>query len=198
MSFGRTAFLVSLAALWPAQAGAPLIAPSSSNPLAVHASESRCVRLFKSGGQEVLVNACQSCRIVKVIRSRPSAEVPTTRDFTVLGQAKLPLTFKGPGQSRVTSDEPCESAPGSSPNLVEPLKPIVDPQVGQCIRPRRAENGAVALVNHCADCRSVLIERNGTRGGTSHHAYVVGGRAHLNLEADGSTGARILKETACK
>ena len=198
MSFGRAVILLSAAALWPsALTSAPGQTVPESNPLATLVSDVRCVRIAKYGGQEVLVNACQSCRIVKVLRSRPTAEVPTTRDVTIMGQSKQPLAFKGPGATRITSDEPCDSAPGSTPNLVEPLKPIVDPAVGQCVRPQRADNGLLALVNHCGDCRSVLIERNGTRG-TSHHAYVVGGRSHVTLEADGASAARILKETACK
>ena len=197
MSFGRVAFWVSLAVLYPWPAGAPVV-PPGVNPLSVEATENRCVRLIKSGGQEILVNNCQSCRHVKVMRSRPTAEVPTTRDVTVMGQSKSTLSFKGPGNTRVTSEEPCESAPGSSPNLVEPLKqPIVDPQVGQCIRPHRTDSGVLALINHCGDCRSVLIERSGGRNGTSHHAYAVGGGAALKIEADGATAGRIVKEAAC-
>jgi len=74
----------------------------------------RCIRLVRNPQvqRETIVNVCQGCVVVKLSRQRPGNinGMPSERTFTLLPGNQLPLSFKGPGQTRITSESPCPRA----------------------------------------------------------------------------------------
>jgi len=79
----------------------------------------RCVRVMRDQvGRETLVNTCTKCVLVKIERRRPGNPnlTPTMRDFTVPRGAKQPLSFRGPGKTRIMSEMDCHALPPQSVN----------------------------------------------------------------------------------
>jgi hypothetical protein len=175
----------------------PSSAAGSHPKLVPAAGGDRCVVLLRQPGGDVLVNRCGSCRTVKVSRTRPTDDPPLLRDFTLIGNGRLPLSFKGPGNTRVTSEMPCEGTPGASPNLLKPGPTLAEQTAIQCVRPVQTESQGLVLVNSCGACRSVVVERRGARGEVSHKTYSVGSRSFVPLPAEGAESGQLVKEGDC-
>ena len=104
--FGSVAVLVAASAL-------VLLSPGK-------AAAEECVRLLPGPGGETLVNQCNACRNVSVLRSRVGNANPTQRSFVVHPGIPVSLPFKGSGRSRMISESPCEGAPDAPVNIVNP------------------------------------------------------------------------------
>lgn len=71
----------------------------------------RCVKLMQHPqvNRQALVNTCQSCRTVKVERTRPGSatDTPSIREYNMPAGTSMPLPFMGTGKTRISGDTPC-------------------------------------------------------------------------------------------
>lgn len=167
-------------------------------PAALPASADSCVRVVPRQGGENLVNQCDSCRQVSVLRMRTGAGAnPTQRTFVVQGGMTMPMPFRGTGRSRITGETPCEGVPGGPTNLVNPKAAAPAPGEPLCVQLYRA-GGAIAMVNPCAVCRLVTVERHGANGGSARTAYAINAKSQIPLDPLGAASAKLVGETACR
>ena len=189
-----------VAALLPFPAGAAVVgngaAGPGAHPLLLPVKANRCVRLFPTGGREVIVNTCTTCWIVNVTRKRPGISVPVMRSFNVLPKTTFPVPFRGPGRSRVTSVQPCKGEVGAARNLVDekPKKKTA----GTCISLERVKTGGVALVNKCGACKAAMIERQNKSGSNSRRqAYQMKPLSVREVPALGAARIGLVGEINC-
>ena len=75
----------------------------------------RCARMLRdAAGRETVLNACETCIIVKVERHRPGQNLgtPNQRDYIIPSGSHQPLPFRGPGLTRIVSEGTCPT-PGA-------------------------------------------------------------------------------------
>jgi hypothetical protein len=161
------------------------------NPYAVTVG-GKCTRLIRRNGRESIYNACSSCRKVSVIRKRRGISTPVRREFNLLPGAKLPIPFRGPGSSRITSDILCKGAP--NPNQ----HPINSGSTEKCVALEQRPQGKVVLVNSCGTCRGVAINRT-TKSGRSMgiQAYKLRPLGVVGVVPKGADHVVIAGEVAC-
>ncbi len=121
------------------QALAPL-----PHPFAIPIKAERCTRLFPTGGREVIINSCNTCRTVGITRKRPGIAVPVIRSFNVPAKSTFQVPFRGPGRSRITSERACKGESGASKNLVEPGPKRKNDKA--CVSLEKARTGGVARI----------------------------------------------------
>ena len=181
---GRTALVVLALVLGAAWGGGPV--PTGGGALVVDVKGTKCVRLGKSSGRETLTNRCGDCRTVKLQRRRPGGDFPAVRTVTVPELSRIELSFRGPGRTRIVSDQSCRAASA---------QPAGDD--GQrCTRLKVMKNGALALVNQCAICRIAVVERAVPGGGRRMRTVAVAARAAVPIGGEGQ--ARVLTEKSCR
>jgi len=76
-------------------------------------SLNRCARMLRDGaGREALRNTCETCITVKVERRRPgqSAGTPNVREYNIPSGTVQPLSFRGPGLTRIVNETACPAA----------------------------------------------------------------------------------------
>ncbi len=159
------------------------------------AQAGECARLFPGPTGETLVNQCNACRTVSLLRGRTGNANPTQRSFTVYPGMPIDVPFKGPGRSRIVSDTPCEGAPGAPVNIINP-KAETPPSEPVCVNLYRTGN-QILMLNACEACREVTVARVGQGGGESRVHYTLKGKSRLPLEALGAASARLVSETRC-
>ena len=146
----------------------------------------KCVRLGKSGGREILLNRCGDCRTVKLQRRWPGGDFPAARTVTVPELSRIELSFRGPGRTRIVSDQSCRAADDTLPG-----------DDGQrCTRLKALRSGILALVNQCAICRIAVVERAQPGGGRKMQTLAVNARAAVPISGQGQ--ARVLTEKSCR
>jgi len=171
-------------------------AVEGSNPL-LHAVSNRCVRLVRQSGQERLVNTCGSCRIVQVKRERSQVTgPPALRSYTVIEGGNVTLPFKGPGRTRLATEQPCASPSQQSVPVEDQI--VQDPGSYQCIRPLSVPGQGLVLANICQECRAVIVERSKSGRPLKMEAVTLPGKSMTPLAAKGATGARLIQEGACR
>lgn len=149
----------------------------------------RCVRLLAAAAGDVVVNTCQVCRQVGVERTRPGARFPTTRTVVVPPGSRIELGFRGPGRTRVVSEEACWDEGGKA------AEPAGDGR--QCVQFGRLQ-GSFVLFNACPQCRRVVVERTGPDGGVGRTTYLLAPRSRLPFPSAGAAKATIAAESACR
>ena len=155
----------------------------------------KCVRLGTQSGREILVNACPACRIVHLERKRPGGAFPAQRTYTVPESSRVTLSFRGPGRTRILTDEPCR---GASPADAGEESPGTGRQA-KCIHLRRTTGGPVVLFNGCRACRAVVVERAGPGGARKTQTFAVAGGSSVPLARPGApVQARIVTEKPCR
>lgn len=155
----------------------------------------KCVRLGTQAGRETLVNACPACRIVHLERKRPGGAFPAQRTYTVPERSRVTLSFRGPGRTRILSDEPCR---GAAPEDAGEESFGTERQAG-CIHLRRKKGGPVVLFNGCRACRAVVVERAGPGGARKTQTFAVAGGSSVPLARPGApVQARIVAEKPCR
>lgn len=122
----------------------------------------RCARVIQHGGAEYIVNACNTCRKVNIRRKRRGIAMPAMRTYNVQPRSKFPTPFKGVGRSRISSEIPCEGAPGGGVNIMDPRPAPIQPK--KCVNLKATAAGGVVLVNNCASCRGVAVVRYAANG----------------------------------
>ncbi len=170
-----------------------LIAAILWHPHATEAALQKCSRIIRQNGRDVLINTCGDCRIVGIQRSRPGQSAPISRKVTIPSKSRVTLSFRGPGQSRITSDNACRPKAGG-----QSLAPGAARNDGvQCIQMNRSGAG-LALINTCGRCRMAVIERLNNQGGKRMQNVAIGARKAIALPSKGAAYARILSEKNCK
>lgn len=156
-----------------------------------------CIRLVRSGGQEMLVNTCTSCKVVQVTRERRNTlGPPNLRSFKVFKNGKYILPFKGPGRTRVGVEEPCSSPSRQS---IDPNEQLVDgSDTMLCVRAVSVKGRGVMLANKCNTCRAVVVERTKSGQSPTREAMTLPGRSVTPFNARGYSGGRLLKEGGCR
>ena len=93
--------VILLPSLWMGSA-LPAHGASLKNP-------AQCVSLRKKlNGREVVINACEECKVVRVERQRAGGGVPNFRTLVVQKKAAADLPFRGPGRTRLVGADPCK------------------------------------------------------------------------------------------
>ncbi len=166
-------------------------------PPPASAAPGKCTRLLPTGGREVIINTCNVCRVVNIIRKRPGNAVPVTRKYNIQPKSQITVPFRGPGRSRITSELPCKGEKGAAPNLMDP-KPKKKKPAGVCVALEKTKDGGVLLVNSCAVCKAALIERQNQAGGNPRRqAYKVEAKSSLPVPQNGAAKIGYLAEVDC-
>ena len=160
------------------------------------AAAEECVRLIPGPGGESLVNQCNACRNVTLLRSRTGNATPTQRSFTVHPGMPVAVPFKGSGRSRMISESPCEGTPDAPVNLVKPTTQVAAEPEPSCVKLFRVEN-RVMMLNGCDSCRRITVGRTGSGGGEARMNYDLKGKSSLPLDPLGAAAARLIGEGSC-
>jgi len=76
----------------------------------------RCARILRDqAGRETVVNTCKACITVTVERHRPGLnnDTPSIRNYNIPSGTHQPLSFLGPGGSRIVNETACPTALGN-------------------------------------------------------------------------------------
>lgn len=163
---------------------------------AAQAQATECARLLPGPTGETLVNQCNVCRTVSLLRSRVGNANPTQRSFTLHPGIPVSVPFKGAGRSRIVSDTPCEGAPGGPVNIVNPKAQAAPPSEPICVNLYRV-GGQILMLNACEACRQVTVARTGQGGGEARVNYILNGKSRLPLDPLGAASARLVGEARC-
>lgn len=163
---------------------------------AAQAQATECARLLPGPTGETLVNQCNVCRTVSLLRSRVGNANPTQRSFTLHPGIPVAVPFKGSGRSRIVSDTPCEGAPGGPVNIVNPKAQAAPPSEPICVNLYRV-GGQILMLNACEACRQVTVARTGQGGGEARVNYILNGKSRLPLDPLGAASARLVGEARC-
>ena len=107
----------------------------------------------------------------------------------------MTLSFRGPGRTRILTDEPCR---GAAPEDAGEESPG-DGRQAKCIHLRRTTGGPVVLFNGCRVCRAVVVERAAPGGARKTQTFAVAGRSSVPLARPGApVQARIIAEKPCR
>ncbi len=166
-------------------------------PPPASAALNKCTRLLPTGGREVIINTCNKCRIVNIIRKRPGNAVPVTRKYNVQPNSRITVPFRGPGRSRITSELPCKGDPGAAINLADP-KPRKKKPAEICVALEKSKDGGILLVNSCTVCKAAMIERQDRLGGNpKRQAYRVEAKSSVPVPHNGAAQVGFLAEVDC-
>lgn len=181
--------------LWPALALA--VALTALAPRTAHGAPNQCTMIVPEGPREVMINTCNACRTIDILRKRPGNDVPVQRTFTLPPRSRLQVPFLGPGRSRITAELPCPGEAGAPENLIEPPKVSKQKTSEACVALERGANG-VALLNRCGGCRAALIERvNGPNGGNARQAYKLAPRSVVAVPSEGYAQVGLVGDIDC-
>lgn len=165
---------------------------STPSPL-LQLTATRCVRLLRRGNAETLVNTCGSCKIVGITRKRTGVAIPIRRSFNIQGGTSLSMPFRGPGNSRVTSTQNCQS---KAADVRDHDK--AKTAANSCVVLKQATSGKVVLVNSCGSCRGVAIQRM-DRNGTvlSRQAFKIKPNDAATVVPQGAAKVGLIAEFSC-
>ena len=151
----------------------------------------KCTQLVHKRGGKLLLNRCSSCRVVSVERKRPSDAAPVYRTVTIPKNSRISLSYRGPGRTRIMSDTPCAGKSGG-------VLPTNKPAPGPCIRFQKKRDGGLNMVNSCAACKTVVVERTARTGERSHQAFSIAPKAYVPVPSKGAALARVISEKSCR
>ena len=155
----------------------------------------KCVQIRRMGNRETLVNNCGSCRIVAVTRKRTGVAVPILRSFNVFSGIALDLPFKGPGRSRITTIQNCQSEEADAKDA---KKLMAGNELGKCVTLKPAPNGSVLLANGCNTCRAVAVQRMDRNGrALNRQALRINPKDMISIKPNGAARVGLIAEIAC-
>ena len=125
---------------------------------------SQCLYLTKKYGREAIINKCTSCRSVGLTRKRPGIPAPIMRRYTIPANSKFSSPFRGPGQTRITSNTACKGNARTQHFNPKPKRHSSQKLDSRCVALKKMSSGQIFLVNSCNSCRGVAIERMNTAG----------------------------------
>lgn len=150
----------------------------------------QCVSIAHKNGQEILTNSCGSCRVVDIERRRPGTSKPTSHTYTLPTGAPLPLSFRGPGATRIGAERPCD-------NTAPPQGNANADDGKACVSFQQSPSAGPIMLNGCNSCRLVVVERVNATGGERHNRYSLVGNSYVPVRADGAASARIVSDGPC-
>lgn len=154
------------------------------------AQANQCVAITRQQGQEVLVNSCGSCRTVDIERRRPGMEKPTSHSYTLPSGTPLPLSFRGPGSTRISAEKPCDNTPAPQGNAnADDGK--------ECVTFQQNPKAGPVMLNGCNACRLVVLARIDAAGGEKFNRYTVVANSYVPVRAEGAASARIVSDGPC-
>ena len=155
----------------------------------------KCVRLSRKRSKEILVNSCGGCRIVAVARKRSGIPIPILRSFNVHPNAPYTLPFKGPGRSRITTIQNCQS---EESDVKDKLKRNTGNELGKCVILKQMVNGSAVIVNKCSTCRGAAVQRVNINGQLiDRQAYKLRPNQSIVVKSKGATQLGLIAEIAC-
>ena len=143
-----------------------------------------CVDVRREQGRDVLVNRCETCRVVKLEHRRPTGDVPVYRTYTLPTRSTLPLSFRG-GRTRILHDQPCEE------------KVDEEWEEPRCTRFHN-QGGGSYLLNTCEVCRTASVERIDSNGRRRRQTFSISATSYVPLDSRGAAQARIIGERNCR
>ena len=183
--------------IWPALAVVCLLAGLAPRP--AHGAGGQCAMILPEGPREVMINTCNVCRSIDILRKRPGNDVPVQRTFLLPPGSRLQVPFLGPGRSRITAELPCKGEDGAPENLVEAPGTVKRKAPDTCVALERGSAGGVALVNRCGACRAALVERkNSATAAGEREAYVLAPRTAMEVTSKGFAKVGLVGDAACK
>jgi hypothetical protein len=176
---------------WPGTAsGGSAALPSglsASNPLLVSV-KGRCISTKRNrAGRDVLVNRCNQCRIIKIQRKTRGSSFPQSRSYRVGARKEVQLSFKGRGQTRLLSEQPCESEQEAA----------LDHAYKDCAKIAKRNDGTPALINACPICRGVVVQRIAANGSSQRQVYTMTGESIIRIPLRGAAVLRVVSELSC-
>ncbi len=192
--------LLTSAAVLAAPAGPGpqgMVKGKTTSPL-LQTVASTCVRLFRQRSGDVLVNNCNICVQVGVVRERRGGLAPQARKFNVQKNSSFPLPFKGPGVTRVKSKFPCPGEAGAVTNLAEQPRKKSDTDDPQACLSLSGGSRGVTLDNVCNECRIAAIERfNSRRQSLGREFRVVRAGKQLLIRPQGAAQVGLAGDALC-
>lgn len=174
--------------------GLPNISGLSISSSLLKSIAMKCVRLSRRGTSEVLVNSCGGCRIVAVARKRTGIAMPILRSFNVHPNIPYSLPFKGPGRSRITTIQNCQSSEADARDATRK----VGNELGKCVTLKQAVNGAAILVNRCNTCRGAAVQRLSKNGKLiGRQAFKLKSKQTIIVKSKGASQLGLIAEVAC-
>lgn len=153
----------------------------------------QCSKIKRVSGFETLVNTCNACMNVQVVRDRAGYGKASLRTFKMVKSGEFPLPFKGSGKTRIVSEEACGGTTAAERNSNSQIAE----QQEKCIIPVRTVQG-IAMANSCSGCRAYVIERLFVTGERTHKSYALMGEQSVPLDPEGAVRAEIVHDAACK
>ena len=155
----------------------------------------KCVRLSRKGSSETLVNSCGGCRIVAVARKRSGIAMPILRSFNVHPNAPYTLPFKGPGRSRITTIQNCQS---DEADTKDTKNLNAGNELGKCVVLKQMVNGSAVIINGCNTCRGAAIQRINQNGQLiNRQAYKLKPKQSILVKSKGATQLGLIAEIPC-
>lgn len=151
------------------------------------AAPAECIRLLEQSGREILVNVCKECRGVEVTRKRPGSQPASSRTYTMGGESRMTLPFRGPGYTRIVAEEPC----GGGDNAVASEK-------RQCVVMHKDAERGMVLVNGCETCRKVDFERIHEGGDRTTQVLMIPRNGYVPTPSHGARYAQIKSDQPCR
>lgn len=156
----------------------------------------RCTRVVHQGPTEYIVNACNTCQVVNIRRKRRGVAMPIMRTYNVQPRSKLPMSFKGPGRSRISSEVPCEGEAGAGVNVMDPNAAKAAQK--QCVTLKATAAGGVVLVNSCGSCRGAAVERYAANGQSmGREAFKLNPLSAVPVKPRGAAQVGYLADVPC-
>lgn len=152
----------------------------------------KCSSIQRISGFETLINSCNACMSIQVVRDRAGYASSTMRTFKMFKKGEMSLPFKGSGKTRILSEEACG---GSTAQEKDSDKSVAD-RTQKCIIPVRTAKG-IAMANTCGGCRSFVIERLYDNGERVTKPYALMGQQSLPLDPEGAVQAEVVHEANC-
>ena len=152
----------------------------------------KCVSIKQDFGYEKLVNSCDVCLDIKVLRNRAGYVNATYRDFRIFESGEIILPFKGAGRSRIIGQEPCNSLM----SLSQELRTDTSRKISKCIIPVSTSKGML-LANTCNRCINFILERTFSDGERVHKSYGIMAGQSLPLNREGANHVELIHEKTC-
>ena len=155
----------------------------------------KCVQLSRTVSSETLVNSCGGCRIVAVARKRSGISMPILRSFNVHPNVPYTLPFKGPGRSRITTIQNCQSDEVDAKDAKK-LNP--GNELGKCVVLKQMFNGSAVIINECSTCRGAAVQRTNQNGQLiNRQAYKLRPKQSIVVKSNGATQLGLIAEIPC-
>lgn len=152
-----------------------------------------CGKLLRATTGDYLINTCNTCQNIQIVRSRGGGALPEIRDYRVEKGGRFALPFKGPGSTRIIETDACEPEAANARSVQRKVTEVT----ATCVLTAKLANGYV-LLNRCPACRQTVIRWQYEDGGERNLPVTIDPRATLNVPRGIETGFSVIHEESCK